>query len=229
MVNQGAVVGRAPWEPIVPGDVHDQVVRILTGDGRDTRAGTAARWLLSGLARCGLCGSTMDVTLGGRAPRYRCREHGHLARNADHVDEHVIDVVLGWIVRDAVTVLVSTGPGPDVAGLRAERAAVEANLAAIGGDVVLGMLTRAAGHDATRRGRARIAAIDQELAGAAGPDPTLAELVSAVNPRAVWDRLPLEHRRRVVRLLVNVRVLPTTKRGRGFDADAVEITAATKG
>jgi hypothetical protein len=138
----------------------------------------------------------------------------------------VIDVTLGWIVRDAATVLVSTGPGPDVVALRAERAAVEANLAAVGGDVVLGMLTRAAGHDATRRGRARIAGIDRELASAAGPDPTLAELVSAVDPRKVWDKLPLEHRRRVVAMLVRVRILPTTKRGRGFDADAVEITAA---
>jgi DNA invertase Pin-like site-specific DNA recombinase len=227
MVNRGEVIGRAPWEPVIPGDIHDQVVRILTGDGRDTRAGTAPRWLLSGLAECGICGGRMDVTLGGRAARYRCREHNHLARSAHHLDEHTIAVVLGWITRDAATVLVApTGPGPDVVGLRAERGSVEANLATIGGDIALGMLTRAAGHDATRRGRARIAAIDRELASAAGPDPTLAELVAAVDPRAVWDKLPLEHRRRVVRLLVNVRILPTTKRGRGFDADAVEITPA---
>lgn len=229
IVLHGEVIGKASWDPIVPPDVHDQVVRILTNPNRDTRAGTAPRWLLSGIATCGICndGTSVEVTMGGRNPRYRCKKSGHLTRNAQHTNEWVRDVLLAWIVRDAAHLLIPTRPDVDVAGLRAERDAIEANLAAIGGDVVLGLLTRAAAHEATRVGRARITEIEAQLASAAGPDPDLAELVASADPVGTWEGLPLENKRLVLKKLVNVTLLPSTRRGRGFDEDSVRIEPRT--
>jgi hypothetical protein len=225
MVHRGVVVGPAPWRPIVPPDVHDQVVRLLTSPDRRTGPGAAPRWLLSGLALCGICGAPVEMTGGiSRAGRYRCKRSAHLARAAAPVEELVVSVVLGWIARDAADLLTPPRPGIDVDGLRAERAAIEANMTAVGGAVALGELTLPAGRDATRRGRARIAEIESELSRAAGPDPVMGELVAAVDPRAVWERLDLETMRRVLRALVRVRLLPATRRGRGFDPASVEIT-----
>lgn len=218
MVYQGEELPDAPcpWEPIVPADIHDQVVRILTNPERDTRAGTAPRHLGSGVYRCGVCddGTRMQVAIGGHSPRYVCKKRPHLAAKVESVDSVVVAALLERLANpDAIDLIVPPRPGVDVAGLREERAAINERLAVIGGDVALGLLTRAAGTNATTRGSARIAEIDRLLAGAAGSDPVLADLITTADPGAKWFDLPLERQRMVLGQLADIRVDPTTHRG----------------
>jgi DNA invertase Pin-like site-specific DNA recombinase len=228
MMYQGQAIGTAPWKPIIPGDVFDRMTRILTNPERDMRAGTAPRWLGSGLYRCGICDSPMEITIGGRSPRYRCKASTHLARQQQQVDDLVVGTVLALIRRDAPELFATRAPGVDVKALRDERDKIEAGVAAVGGDVALGYLTRAAGHDATRRGQARIAEIEAALAAADGPDPVVGQLARARNPVEVWNGLPLERQRLVIANTVAVTIMRSGRRGRVFDPDSVRIEPCAK-
>jgi hypothetical protein len=79
-VHGGAVVGNGDWPPILDRGVWEQVKAILADPARKTSTGTVAKHLLSGIARCGVCGGPMRVALrtygggghGKHANRPRC-------------------------------------------------------------------------------------------------------------------------------------------------------------
>jgi hypothetical protein len=228
MIYQGAVVGDAPWGPIVPGDVHDVVVARLTDPERRTNAGRAPRWLGSGLYECGICGdgTRCQVVIAGRSPRYRCRSGNHLARNAAHVDALVAAVAVERLAAsDLVGLLAPPSPEVDVPALRVERQAINERLAQVGEDIVDGLLTREAGIAATRRGSARVKEIDRQLAAALSDDP-LVPWLSCADPKRAWAEATLEERRQLVSRLMRVTILPAPSRGRGFDATSVRIEPA---
>lgn len=111
---QGAPI-KAAWEPICTAEHLSQVTEALA-QRKPTRerAGTnATRYLLSGIARCGLCGSPMRGQMRRRADRsqypvYLCDKSGYsggcgkIARKADPVDRLVIELALADQKRAAV-------------------------------------------------------------------------------------------------------------------------------
>jgi site-specific DNA recombinase len=227
MVYQGEEIATAPWEPIVPADVHDRTVALLTDEKRDTRAGTAPRWLLSGIARCGRegCGSTMEITMGGRAPRYRCKARPHLSRNQEHTDKLVITSVLTYLRENMPSLFVSERPKVDLVALREERRAILENLEALAADAALDKtgLMRGQLRRANERAAERLSEIAEAELEAAGPDPALADLGTAADPWKVWEGLGLERQRLVIDTLATVTILPTGRSGRGFDPESVRI------
>lgn len=218
----------APWPAILEPDIWEKLRTKLEDPARLVSTGNEPRHLLSLIAQCGICadGSTLSASgsnlRGG--PSYVCPNGGmHLRRNCAHVDRYIDAVIVGWLERYGRTAL---RPPPRRAGvnapaLRAEakrlRAAKSAQmrLHAAGdiddGDLAAGM----------REIRDRLAVIDAQLAVSDQPDP-LAEFRDAP-ARVVWDSLSLPRKRAVVRLLMDITVLPTTRRGPGFDEDAVNI------
>ncbi|HYJ72326.1 MAG TPA: recombinase family protein, partial [Actinomycetota bacterium] len=88
MQHRGQVVGTAGWPPILDEATWRVVVAVLTDPRRRTNSGVARRWLLSGLALCGVCGepvrSTSAGTVHGRPtkPAYTCRSGKHVVRDA---------------------------------------------------------------------------------------------------------------------------------------------------
>ena len=71
MQHRGVVVGPAAWPAIVTESDHDAVAALLADPARRTSPGPARRHLLSGLARCGVCGMGMKP---GWVPTRRRRE-----------------------------------------------------------------------------------------------------------------------------------------------------------
>lgn len=239
VVYQGDILDgvKAPWKPIVKPDVFYAVRTLLTDSARRVGPGPAPRWLGSGIYRCGICTPpgvetdkpvTCQVTLGGRAPRYRCKEHNHLARNAAHVDEFVIAHVAYQLTHPHADRLLASEPAPevDVEGLRTERTAIRTRLEQMARDEVLGRndVTRAQVREATKAALERIAEIDQLLTSNVTTDP-LAEVILADDPLAEFDKAPLSSQRVYVDRLVTVTILPSTKKGRGFDPDSVSVVA----
>ena len=214
----------APWEPLVEPAVFERVAAILTDPERRTGPGRPPRWLGSGIYRCGVCGGPVTVIVAGRHPRYTCRGNSHLSRHALRTDEVVAAFVIEYLAEHGAGLLVPDRPEVDVAALRTERKAIVANLEAIGADVVLGRLTRAAGHKATEVGRARIAEIDSQLSSAT-VDP-LGPWVNAVDPAAMWGEATLEERRMLVRRLLKVTILPVGPGGR-FRPESVKVEPST--
>jgi hypothetical protein len=116
-------------------------------------------------------------------------------------------------------------PGVDVRALRAEAArltAIAERQAAMHG---LGEISDAELRAGSRARRARLDAITGQLAAQTEVDQ-LAEFRDAPDAAEVLAALPLPRRRAVVRLLVDVTLLPAGRRGRGFYLDTVRVQPA---
>lgn len=235
MVHRGTILEgvTAPWEPVVTPEVYAAVRDLLTDPSRRAGPGAAPRWLGSGIYRCGICtppGTVTDrpvtcqVTLGGREPRYRCKDHNHLSRNAAHTDRLVVGHVLFALTHPRAYELLAAPPAEiDAAALRAERAAISTRLERYAVDEVLGTRTTGQVAAATKAGVARIGEIDELLHASVTCDP-LAAVIGAPDPVAAWDGLELASQRLFTGRLCTVTILPVARRGRGFDPATVDIT-----
>jgi DNA invertase Pin-like site-specific DNA recombinase len=74
-VYQGKVIGPGSWDAIIDPDDGEKLRLLLTDPARRTNR-TARRYLLSGLCRCGLCGTKMYSVPRFETARYLCRS-GH--------------------------------------------------------------------------------------------------------------------------------------------------------
>jgi site-specific DNA recombinase len=98
----------ATWDPILPRNQWEAMRAILEDPERVTKGrGGVYRHLLSGLVKCGLCGTTMTVRNSRSGARqYRCSTAqrgscGRLERSADHV-EHLITEALFVAVEEGI-------------------------------------------------------------------------------------------------------------------------------
>jgi hypothetical protein len=184
-VHHGAVVGAGEWPPILERGLWEQARAVLTDPARKTSTSSAAVHLLSGIARCGICGGPMRASLNRTVPSYRCADKACVSRNRRDVDELVASVVLARLAR------------PDLAGLLApaddstrqavaEVAELRGRLDHAADDYADGTLDREQFHRITERLRPRL---EQAQARVRTVDstPLLAELVGAEDVRAVWE------------------------------------------
>lgn len=220
---------------ILDPDTWRAVCATLTDPARVTTPGPAPKSLGSGIYRCGsaTCGGPLRVHRAGAhaaAPTYRCaegRDGGHVGRIAAPLDDYVADVLCARLSRpDAADMFVSA-PDVDTPALRAESETLRQRLDGLAAAFADGDITREQLRAGSARLRARLAEVDGSLASAVSTSP-VAELIGAADVRATWDTWPLGKRRAVLADVLTVTVLPTTKRGRGFDPRSVRIEPAKK-
>jgi DNA invertase Pin-like site-specific DNA recombinase len=60
------------WKPVLPRALYDDVCAVLQDPGRRTGNGSKRRYLLSGIVRCGVCGTPMAVKGHVSGVRYAC-------------------------------------------------------------------------------------------------------------------------------------------------------------
>lgn len=215
-----------------------EAVRLLLDDPeRRTTPGPARRWLLSGIALCGVCelplrGSASSMGPGrGTYPAYRCLNPGkHIVISAVTLDEYVSALAVGALSGpDAARLF--TPSAVDTSELRREAKALRARLDGLADNLDLDERTLA------RRSRvlqARIDTIQAELA-AATTTTALAAFDGVDDAVDVWLGLDLERRRAVVNALMNITiargargVVPRKHRWRddlpAFDPRRVHIT-----
>jgi DNA invertase Pin-like site-specific DNA recombinase len=93
----GAVMGTGTWEPIVDEGTFQAVLAVLADPVRG-KGGGARKNLLTGIARCGLCGLGMVACTQGAAPHryraYRCPT-GHLSVKGEWLEALVLDAQNG--------------------------------------------------------------------------------------------------------------------------------------
>jgi site-specific DNA recombinase len=106
--------------------------------------------------------------------------------------------------------------------LRDEAAGVRGRLDALAGEFADGTLTASQLRIATERLRARLAALEAQIADAGRVD-LLGSVVQADDVQAAWNGLSTDRRRAVVDALMIVRLHPVGRGVRTFRADTVEI------
>lgn len=221
---RGEIVAEAAWPAIVDPATFEAVKAVLTNPARTGRP-TSAQRLLSGVARCGICGATVHAggTTRPGVANYRCSAStGHFARRAEPVDAYVIEHVVGRLsMPDARELTVKDGH-PDLDALRSEQHGIRERLAQLAAAFADGVLTAEQLRVGTERLRARDAEIDARLADAGRVD-ILGDLVDTDDVRAVWDSLSGARQRRVVDILMKVTLYPPGRGTRTFRPESVGI------
>jgi site-specific DNA recombinase len=203
----GDELARVPWiEPIVPPARWRALIARLEDPAlrRGPRVTPQRRYLLSGLAKCGVCGAGMHgSTRGARRPYpvyiARCR---HAMRKADRVEPQIVALVLARLsMPDGADMLKPPPPtsAAEAARLVAEKQTVQRLMREKRQLHTEGLLDLADLRRDLAGLRTRLAAAEAALAAPTAPDP-LAEFRG--RPAAeVWATLGLAARRRVISLM----------------------------
>jgi len=209
MLHQGRDVGPAGWRAILDEDQWRAVVAVLTDPQRRTSPGSERKWLLSGLARCGVCGAPVKATSAARRVGYTCSSGKHVIRSAVQVDAHVQAVVVERLGRPDARELLAPRR-PDTTSLHLQADDLRHRLKGLAGAYADGHVDAAQLRSGSDRLHARLAEVDAAIA-AASRGSVLAGVVDAPDPAAVWARLDLDRRRAVVEVLVDVVIFPARK------------------
>jgi site-specific DNA recombinase len=194
------------WDPIVedPG-VFYAAQRILTDPKRTTTRPGRAKWLASCIASCELCEGWMAVVRRGENRTvYQCRDRGHVWIERGELDAYLIKLVIERLSRpDAYPNLPGQADETAVVALRAEEAALRAELDAYADDAAEGRIDRVFAAKVAARQNTKITEVQRRIEAAVTP-PALAGLLSGdpgEDVRTRWDRAPVSAQREVLRLL----------------------------
>lgn len=226
----------APWPAILERDVWERLCERLAANEAPGGASTSnePRYLLTGIARCGVCGDGTTVKSNGSGtlrPRpqagrftgqqgYQCSKVAHLHRNMARVDAIVEAKMIEYLDRNAKESLKPpTRKGIEVSKLRAEAARLRERKTAQMRMHAYGELTDDELTAGLRAIRDRLSAVDAQIHASTETDP-IPEFRD--QPAEVaWQSLELPRKRALIRLLMDVTLMPPAKRGRVFDADSV--------
>jgi hypothetical protein len=137
----------------------------------------------------------------------------------------VIGLIVERLSRDDAADLLLDDTRPDVDALRTEAQAIRARLDDIAAMLGEGELSREQARTANARARARLAAVEAELADAGRVD-VLGDLVKADDVRALWDSSEFgrARQRAVVDTLLTIVLHPPGRGARRFDPATIETT-----
>ncbi|MCV7423002.1 recombinase family protein [Mycobacterium yunnanensis] len=216
-VHQGAIAGKAAWEPIITEQQHKRLLARLDKQvkltGWSSPPGPEPKHLLSGIAVCGTCATRLQwKRREGRPDAYRCPQ-GHVQRAAGPLDGRVAQAMRTILNALAGPVSALYGGESDEGGVP-EIDALEAQLAEWEAAAIAGTVTPAAFSRIEAGLRARIA----ELA----PTPKVADEAELGALAATgWDLSSTGDRRLGVRKLLTVTVHPAPAGRRPIDEDTV--------
>lgn len=227
--HRGEVVGTGLWEPLVDEATWRSASAILRDPSRRSSGSNVGRWLLAGLALCGVCGDGSTVKSAtarsrGRASTiYRCRSVPHLGRRADYCDEFVSAVILERLRRDDARGLLVADETPNTEGLRVEADSIRRQLDESAGLYADGILSAAQLRTTAERLRQRLAEVEDQMTDRSRV-AALAGLLEADDPGTVWEQLSWAQRRAVVDVLCSVTIEPAGRgKARTFDPSTVRI------
>lgn len=220
-VFRGQVIGQAIWPAILDEGEFLECRAILTDPRRNTIRDRSLKHLLSGIARCAVCGSKMRVWKNRGYLTYICQPAAHTAARSTKLEEFIVAVVVERLSRpDFVEALAArqqaqatTEPLDEAKALRERLDGFYASAAA--GEITPGALgkieARLLGEievATTRRTAARVPAVLRRVAG-----PDIA---------ARWDTLEIGTRREIIDMLLSIRINPTV-RGTRFTPERVTL------
>jgi DNA invertase Pin-like site-specific DNA recombinase len=229
----------APWPAILERDVWERLCERLAANAAPGGASTSnePRYLLTGIAKCGVCGDGTTVKSNGSGtlrPRpeagrftgqqgYECStKAGHLHRNMARVDALIERRVIEYLDRYAKDALrPPVRKGIDVSALRREAARLRERKTAQIKLHALGELDDDELTTGLRAIRDRLSVVEAQIHASTEADP-IPEFRGRP-AEMVWKSLPLPRKRAVIRVLMDITLNPPAKRGRVFDADSVVV------
>lgn len=214
------IVAKGQWEPIVTEETWRAAVDKMTANPRP--GGGHRKYLLSGLARCGVCGTTVrgGYSAGGYNI-YMCTGSRCVGRNLSKLDELIVDTVLLRLAQPDAQQLIVRDDSEDVEELRREASDASEALDALAAMYGAGKMKLSAFQAGTQAAQQRLEAAHDRMVDY-GRAERLGNLVGAQDIRAAWEGLDLERRRGVVDALMTIHINPVG-RGKRFDPESIRI------
>jgi len=222
--HNGEVVGKAAWKRILTDTQRIQVVAALQ---RRTVSGRRAprRYVLSGLCRCGKCGTTLYSSARGESSRYVCKsgpDHagcGRLTVVAAPVEEMVAEMVLYRLDTPALSMLLTAGDdSPSSVQLRDALAEDQAQLAELAGIYAAKAITAKEWMLARTPIEARIRQHETALAQQVNASALTDLIGHGGTLRAAWSTLNLDRQAAIIKaILAHVEILPGVNGARSVD------------
>jgi site-specific DNA recombinase len=226
--HQGKDIGKASWPAILDDETWNAVRAVLTGRASSPNLTNVRRYLLSGLAICGRCGTPVStkVAFNTKKAAYACpapRDGGcsGVYRTASKVDDLVTRVILGRLTMpDAAELFVDQGPS--VTAAATEMVEVRDRLERLAIDFADGVLTAEQLRAITNRLRTRLDELQMAMTGS-DTNLALEFMTGAGDPKERWTSLALTDQRQIVDTLVHIRILPALRKGKRFDPTSVKV------
>lgn len=223
--HQGRIIGKGEWEPIYDEDTYYRLHALLGDPDRKVTTGSAYRYLLSGIAKCGKCGSPVRVILGPRSRNgkrekrkaYVCSKCHGISRNVESVDRLITEVVVGVLAKSENRAIVA--PEPDLL-LVAEANRLRAKLEFVASQFAKDEITGDQLTLITSTLRPKLQAIEAQLR------PATVDLSDFATPDIAkrWKDIPLERQRAVVDFLMTITLLTRGKDApRRFDPNSIKV------
>lgn len=226
VVHRGEVLGKGVWPAILDEDTFHGLRGILADPARH-KAGRPRRYLLSGIARCAVCGGRLyGVTEASKKALYRCESRAHLNLKADPVDDLVLQVVGGRLSQpDAAELIAPPARGDEARSLREQDAELRARLDGLAEAYAAGEIDRRQLRAGSERLRHRLDEVTDDLARLAR-HPVLASIATAPDIAAQLRSMlrdDLDRLREIVGLLIEIRVKPPGRGARTLGPETVKI------
>ncbi|MDQ6725328.1 MAG: recombinase family protein [Actinomycetota bacterium] len=220
-VHQGKVIGPADWPAILDESTFRQCLARLDDPSRKTTNEHAVKYLLSGIATCGVCGRIVKVQpQRGGYMAYMCKKFC-VARKMEWVDDLIEALIIGRLSQpDALALFAAPNDnfGAVLDAIADKRARLEGFCdAAAKGEITPASLGRIEANLLTE-----IQVLESRIRRYDVPS-VVYELAN--NSASRWTTLTLEQKREVIRCLMAIRLhRSTTLRGsRRFDPEAIEV------
>ncbi|MEU8134614.1 recombinase family protein [Streptodolium elevatio] len=216
------------WSALVPEETWRAVCALLTDEERRSNHTNARRWLLTGIALCGVCGDLVISTYRDNKRRvYRCRASAHLLRTAEPIDELVVATTVARLSRPDARDLLIDDTRPDIDGLRVQAVALRERLDNFAHDYADGLIDRRQMRAGSARVRAALAEVESQMVHLDRAD-VLRDLVESEDVAAAWNATTfgLDRQRAVIRTLWTVTIQRSGPGRRVFDPRTVSIAPA---
>lgn len=215
----GEIVGPAVWPAIVDREIFDGAVALLKNPARSTGGGTAVgrKYLMSGLAICGVCGNPMGSACpSGRAGmQYRCKNCFGASRNIAAVDDYILDIVSARLSMPDAVALLESNDGVNVQELRDKAEALRKRQDAMAAEYAEGNVTMSQMRTFTATFERQIGAINQVLLDH-NRVRIFEDVIVPGDRDAVREKLEsfdLSRQRAIVDELLTLTILPGQRRG----------------
>lgn len=233
VLHEGKRVAEGSWEKILDSDTFAALEAVLRDPSRQVSS-FERKHQGSGVYLCGRCGATMAAAahnrtrLGDWRRTYTCSASKHLARDIEHLDAYVDEIVIARLSQPDAAIALGGADIDNVAPLHTRRDGIRARLDELSALFADGSIDGPQLKRGTAELRAQLESIESELASARSASAVANLVLAGDDLRATWHASPPDVRGKVINALMTVTVLPDAGRGRRpgggyFDPASIEI------
>ncbi|WP_139812906.1 recombinase family protein [Prescottella equi] len=221
--HKGQIVGKGEWEALFSEDDHHTLVAVLKDPARSTQGGEP-KHLLSGIAKCGVCGAGMRYfgPKSLKTPRYICEKSSCVGRRVDRVEALATQVLFEYMGRPGAAEFFFGGISVDSEDATHELQRLRQRLDQAADLFADGEIDHIQLARVRRKLNPRIAEIEAKLHPT--PRSPILERLVGPEPESRWIELTIREQREAIRLVLDITIdRSTAKCARTFNPRDMKI------